>query len=339
MNRRHPPHRRRGKRPRPEIERPPGTPDDAVVLTFEVAPEHAGVRLDRYLQIQIPRLSRTRAQSIVRACAVQLNGARRRPSQLVRAGEVVVLVRDKLVEPEVPLHFGVLLDDPDVLAVDKPSGLPMHPTATYHRHTLSKLLEDRYGGEGRYAPQIAHRLDRETSGVVLCGRSRASSRALKMAFEAQRVQKGYLAIVRGVLAEDTGTIDLAIAPVTTGLHVLMEPRADGLVARTEWRVVERRAEHTLLELAPRSGRQHQLRVHLASIGHPIVGDKLYGPDREAPFLEHIETGMTPSLLARLGHTRQALHAARVRFVHPGTGQPAEVRSPLPPDLAELWATL
>jgi 23S rRNA pseudouridine1911/1915/1917 synthase len=310
-----------------------------VVLTFEVAPEHAGVRLDRYIQIQIPRLSRTRAQQIVRACAVRLNGERRRPSHLVRAGEVVVLVRDKLIEPEVPLSFEVLLDDPDVLAIDKPSGLPMHPTATYHRHTLSHLLEQRYGGEGRYAPQIAHRLDRETSGIVLCGRSRASSRTLKMAFEAQRVQKSYLAIVRGVLAEDTGTIELAMAPVTSGLHVLMEPRPDGLAARTEWLVVERRAAHTLVELFPRSGRQHQLRVHLSSIGHPIVGDKLYGPEREAPFLEHIETGMTPALLARLGHVRQALHAASIRFAHPATGQPAEVRSPLPPDLADLWATL
>jgi 23S rRNA pseudouridine1911/1915/1917 synthase len=213
------------------------------------------------------------------------------------------------------------------------------PTATYHRHTLSHLLAERYGGPDRYAPQIAHRLDRETSGIVLCGKSRGSSRSLKMAFEAQRVQKSYLAIVRGVMAEDTCTIELAMAPVTSGLHVRMEPRIDGLPARTELRVVERRDEHTLVELFPRSGRQHQLRVHLASIGHPIVGDKLYGPEREAPFLEHIETGMTPELLARLGHVRQALHAASIRFNHPASGAPTEVHSQLPPDLAELWAAL
>jgi len=333
--------RPRGRRPRPRIERPPGTPDDAVVLTFEVARDHAGVRLDRYVQLQIPRLSRTRAQAIIRACAVRPDdGRRRRPSEIVRAGEVVVLVRDKLIEPEVPLEFGVLLEDAHVLAVDKPPGLPMHPTATYHRHTLSYLLEQRYGGPGRYAPQIAHRLDRETSGVVLCGRTREASRTLKMAFEAHRMRKSYLAIVRGEIQADERSIEVSLAPVTSGLHVLMEPRTEGgLAARTELRVLERRAGHSLVELFPKTGRQHQLRVHLAWIGHSIVGDKLYGPEREAPFLEHIETGMTPALRARLGHDRQALHAHTLSFVHPGTSAEATVRSPLPSDLVELWDAL
>jgi 23S rRNA pseudouridine1911/1915/1917 synthase len=311
-----------------------------VVLTFEVARDHAGVRLDRFIQQRIPRLSRSRAQKIIRACAFRSDGSRRRPSEIVKAGEVVLLVRERFVEPEVPLEFELLCDDGAVLAVDKPAGLPMHPTATYHKHTLSHLLRERYGGDGGFVPAIAHRLDRETSGVVLCGRTRDAERALKKAFEAHRVSKTYLAIVRGEIELDERRIDLPMASVREGLHVLMEVQTEGgLHAETELRVIERRSGHSLVELRPRTGRQHQLRVHLSAIGHPIVGDKLYGPEREAPFLEYIETGMTPELHARLGHERHALHAHSVTFAHPVSAEQTTVRAPLASDLVRLWATL
>jgi 23S rRNA pseudouridine1911/1915/1917 synthase len=311
-----------------------------VVLTFEVMRDLAGVRLDRFIQGRIPRLSRTRAQKIIRTCAYRSDGSRRRPSEIVKPGEIVLLVRERFEEPDVPLSFEVLLDDGAVLAVDKPSGLPMHPTATYHKHTLSHLLRERYAGQGGYAPQIAHRLDRETSGVVLCGKTRTAERSLKMAFEAHRVTKTYLAIVRGEISEDAIQIDLPMSPVSEGLHVLMRLRPEGgLPAQTELRVRARRAGHSLVELFPRTGRQHQLRLHLSAIGHPIVGDKLYGPEHEMPFLEYIETGMTPELRCRLGHDRQALHAHAVSFTHPVNGAPMTVTSPLAPDLARLWAEL
>jgi 23S rRNA pseudouridine1911/1915/1917 synthase len=313
-----------------------------VVLTFEVMADHAGIRLDRYIQICIPRLSRTRVQEIVRASAFRPDGTRRVPSDIVREGEIILLVRERMIEPEVPLGFEILLDDGAVLAVDKPPGLPMHPTATYHKHTLSYQLRERYAHEGGYIPAIAHRLDRETSGVVLCGRTREAERSLKMAFEAHRMRKSYLAVVRGELREDTRCIELAMAPVTSGLHVLMQIRSEGgLAARTELQVRERRGGHSLVELFPHTGRQHQLRVHLAAIGHSIVGDKLYGPEREAPFLEYIDNNMvlTPELRARLGHERQALHAHSVTFAHPVSGEETTVRSPLPADLAALWSAL
>jgi 23S rRNA pseudouridine1911/1915/1917 synthase len=309
-----------------------------VVLTFEVPRDHAGIRLDRFIQLRIPRLSRARAQKVIRACAFRSDGRRRRPSEIVKAGEVVLLVRERLVEPEVPLSFELLCDDGDVLALDKPAGLPMHPTATYHRHTLSHLLRERYAAEGGFVPAIAHRLDRETSGVVLCGRTRQAERALKQAFEAHRVEKTYLAIARGEIEADALRISLPMAPAQEGLHVLMQVCEEGgLPAETELEVLERRHGHSLVELRPRTGRQHQLRVHLAAIGHPIVGDKLYGPEREAPFLEYIETGMTPALRGRLGHDRHALHAHAVRFAHPRSGVPTTVRAPFAPDLAELWS--
>ncbi|MDH5671650.1 MAG: RluA family pseudouridine synthase [Myxococcales bacterium] len=319
---------------------PPGCDPDSVVLSYAVPPEYAGLRLDRFIQQRIPRLSRTRAQRIVRACAHRADGSRRRPSEIVREGEVVLLVRQRFEEPEVPLEFGVLFDDGEVLAVDKPPGLPMHPTATYHKNTLTYRLRERYGEHGDFVPSIAHRLDRETSGVVLCGRSRQAERGLKMAFESHRVQKTYLAIVRGEVDDALTRIELPMAPVRDGLHVLMEiAEADGLPAQTELRVRERRAGHSLVELWPRTGRQHQLRVHLSAVGHSIVGDKLYGPEREAPFLEQIETGLTPELVARLGHPRQALHAHEVRFEHPIDGRSTSVSAPLPADLVQLWAAL
>jgi 23S rRNA pseudouridine1911/1915/1917 synthase len=161
-----------------------------------------------------------------------------------------------------------------------------------------------------------------------------------MAFEAHRMQKTYLAIVRGEIERDSLRIALPMAPVREGLHVLMELRPDdGLPAETEVKVLSRRAGHSMVELYPRTGRQHQLRVHLSAIGHPIVGDKLYGPEREAPFLEYIETGMTPELQARLGHERQALHAHSLTFVHPVHGEAVTVRAPLASDLVELWNAL
>ncbi|MBN1653044.1 MAG: RluA family pseudouridine synthase [Deltaproteobacteria bacterium] len=323
------------------VEPPPGCREDSVVLTFRVHRQFSGLRLDRFIQRQIPRISRTRAQEIIHSCAYRSDGSRRRPSDLVREGEVVLLVRQQFVEPETPLYFDVLYQDEAILAVDKPSGLTMHPTATYHKHTLSHLLKQRYESSGIRGPRIVHRLDRETSGVVLCGCTIEDERKLKKAFENHQVQKSYLAVVRGRIGPDQGSIELPIAPKKGGLHLLMEvSRSDqGLEARTDFVVRERGVGHSLVELFPRTGRQHQLRVHLSEIGHPIVGDKLYGPERELPFVEYIETGLTDSLLRRLGHGRQALHARGMTFRHPRTEQPFTVTAPLPKDLLELWKNL
>jgi 23S rRNA pseudouridine1911/1915/1917 synthase len=300
-----------------------------------VAPEHAGQRLDRFIQHRIPRLSRTRAQEVVKACAYRVDGTRRRASERVRAGETVILVRPAFEEPNVPLYFDVLHEDDAILAIDKPAGLPVHPSATYHKGTLTYLLRERYGED---APQIAHRLDRETSGLILCGRTRAAERALKIDFENRRVSKRYLAIVRGEMPDETGRIELPMDRAKEGLHILMEvtPKGEGYPSVTRYRVLARREGATLVALAPESGRQHQLRVHLAALGFPIIGDKLYGPEGAQPFLDYIETGLTDALQARLGHARQALHAYELHFTHPATGEPTTLRAPLSDDLVALW---
>ncbi|MGD8316129.1 MAG: RluA family pseudouridine synthase [Myxococcales bacterium] len=321
------------RRRRPEAKLPPGCDPASIILTFPVASEHAGQRLDRFVQHRIPRLSRTRAQEIVRACAYRPDGTKRRASERVRAGETVLLVRPPFEEPNVPLYFDVLYEDDEILAIDKPAGLPVHPSATYHKNTLTRLLRERFGDS---APQIAHRLDRETSGLLLCGRTRAAERALKRDFENRRVRKRYLAIVRGVMPDDRGCIELPMDRAREGLHLLMEVTPEGYRAITHYQVVARRPDATLVVLAPESGRQHQLRVHLSAQGFPIIGDKLYGPEGPQPFLDYIETGMTSGLLRRLGHHRHALHAYELEFNHPATGQTMTIRAPLPGDLLELW---
>jgi 23S rRNA pseudouridine1911/1915/1917 synthase len=316
---------------------PEGCADNSIILTFPVAGEFSGMRLDLFIQSRIPRLSRTRAQRIVKSCAYSFDGRRRRASDIVRGGETVFLVRPPFEEPSASRELPVLHEDEAMVALNKPPGLPVHPSASYHRNTVSFILQEKYGWEA--APRIAHRLDRETSGLLLCSKGLEHERALKYCFENRKVEKTYLAIVRGELAQESGTIDLPMARVRQGLHLLMELRKDGLSAVTDYRVRARIPGFTLVELFPHTGRQHQLRVHLSAIGHSIVGDKLYGPEREAPFLENIETGLTPELLARLGHDRHALHAFRLTIEHPIHKTPISLEAPLTPDLVALWARL
>lgn len=315
---------------------PPGCPSDSVVLTFPVPRELAGLRLDRFVQNRIPRLSRTRANQIVRACAYHADGRRRRPSDRVHEGEIVLLVRPPFEEPEAPTSFDVVYEDEAMVVVDKPAGLPVHPSASYHKNTLTFLLRERYPEQ---TPHLAHRLDRETSGVLVCARTLDDERHLKKAFERRQVKKTYLAIARGRMEHDEGRVDLPLGRPDTGLHLLMEVRSDGAPSRTRYRVVARAPEHTLVALEPETGRQHQLRVHLAALGHPIVGDKLYGPEGSQTFLDYIDEGMTPELASRLGHDRQALHAHLLVITHPRTGRPIELAAPLAPDLALLWERL
>jgi 23S rRNA pseudouridine1911/1915/1917 synthase len=312
---------------------PPGCDPDSVVLTFRVPNELDGQRLDRFVQWRIPRLSRSRAGEIVLACAYLATGERRLPSDRVRAGETVLLVRERFVEPITPREFGVVYRDEVLTVVDKPAGLPVHPSATYHRNTLTNLLRERFGEP---TPQICHRLDRETSGLVICAVSGSDEVAVKHQFANRLVDKEYLAIVRGRVAQDHGQIDVPLRRAREGLHLLMEAHPDGLPSSTEYRVMARRGDRTLVHLRPHTGRQHQLRVHLAEIGHPIIGDKLYGPDGASAFLERIEKGMTDELRARLGHERHALHAYRCTIAHPRTQERVTFTAPLAPDLALLW---
>ena len=339
---------------------PPGFDPNSVVLVYRVPNELEGQRLDRFLEWAIPRLSRDRARLIIEKCAAHADGRRRQCFERLHAKEQVLIVRERFVEPDAPRTFEVLFEDASMVVLDKPAGLPVHPSATFHKNTLTAVLREKYG---EATPHLAHRLDKETSGIVVCGRRGADDAALKKQFEQRLVEKAYVAVVRGVVQDDAGVISLRLgrrikkdapsvhnelpedgvpsgvpsrAILDTAEHLMMDVRDDGQEAVTRYEVLERRSDRTLLKLWPETGRQHQLRVHLSAIGHPILGDKLYGPEKESAFVEIIEAGaMSEAMRARLGHHRHALHAAELTLTHPRTGERMTFVAKLPADMVAL----
>jgi len=311
---------------------------DVIERDIVVPAECGGWRLDLFLKRRIGRMSRTRIQSIIGEQISFPDEQPARPSSPVRADEIILLRRPAPVEPEVPRRFDVLFEDASVLVIDKPAGLPMHTTAKFWRNTLVALLRERYPQEQM---EIAHRIDRETSGVLLVARNRVVASFLTRAFARRAVEKTYLALVKGHPPDD-GKIDVPLRLLDTKSRVMMgpaRPGESGLAAATQFRVVRRLPGHALCEARPLTGRQHQIRVHFASIGHPIVGDKLYGAG-EALFMRACEEPLTPELLACFdGLPRHALHAHRLTFPHPIGKHAVTIESPLPADLAAHIDTL
>ncbi len=298
-------------------------------------PECGGWRLDHFLKRRIGRLSRTRIQAIIGEQIFFSDGRSVRPASSVRSGETIRLRRPAPVEPPVPREFGILHQDDSVLVIDKPAGLPMHTTAKFWRNTLTALLRERYPDEQM---EVAHRIDRETSGVLLIARNRRVASFLTRAFARRAVGKTYLALVKGQ-PPDRGRIDRPLKLLDTKSHVMMGVAAGGLPAVTTFEVLRRYADHALCAAHPETGRQHQIRVHFQSLGHPIVGDKLYGAGEEL-FMRSCDQGMTPELLEIFdGLPRHALHAHRLTFPHPTRGEPMTVESPLPADLVDYMAAL
>jgi 23S rRNA pseudouridine1911/1915/1917 synthase len=305
-----------------------------VDVTFTVEPNYAGWRLDRYLCQKIRRLSRTAVQRILERSLVADRPLK--PSTRVSPGLTFTLRRRAHAEPEVPEDVVELYLDPCLLVLDKPAGLPIHPTARYHHNTLVKLLERRHGAALRADP--AHRLDRETSGLLVCGRGAEASRALMRAFQSGKVHKEYLAVVEGH-PPDSFAVDAPIAEGTAlvRIAVRIDHRA-GKPARTRF-AVERRflrdgEPFALLRCLPETGRQHQIRIHAREAGFPLVGDKIYGPD-PGYFDRFSRRCLEPEAWARLRLPRHALHAARLEFPHPVTGARLAFDSPLPPDLSDF----
>jgi 23S rRNA pseudouridine1911/1915/1917 synthase len=272
-------------------------------------------------------------QRILRTQATLRGQPPAKPGALVAAGDEVVIRRPWGHEPEVPRQVRIVYADQALLCVDKPAGLPMHPTARYYHHTLTALLRRAFPGQPL---QLAHRLDRETSGLLLVARGRDAGSALKRAFASRRVHKCYLALVRGTLADDDGRIDLPLRLEGGSIRVRMRVCAageEGLPSRTRYRVLRRLPGHTLLEAWPETGRQHQIRAHLAAIGHPLVGDKLYGGNGRL-FVAYAEHRLTAEMRGELGLERHALHAHRITFPHPTRGVEMTLESSLPEDIVD-----
>jgi 23S rRNA pseudouridine1911/1915/1917 synthase len=302
--------------------------------------EAGGVRLDRFLAQQLPDVSRARVQALIDGGAVSVDGAGTRASLRLREGarvDVTIPEPAAAVPQPEDLPLAVVHDDPGFLVVDKPAGLVVHPGAGAASGTLVNALlhhvHDLSGVGGVLRPGIVHRLDKGTSGLILVAKDDAAHRALAAQFAAREVRKEYVAVVHGVPARAEATIDRPIGrdPVHRRRMAIDVPRARA--ARSTYAVRERLDGASLLDVRIHTGRTHQIRVHLASLGHPIAGDDLYG-GRRTPSCRGAD-----ARAALAAFPRPALHAARLAFRHPATGEALAFDSPLPADLEALLDAL
>ena len=326
---------------------------DASALRMATADVH--VRLDVFLALRLSWRSRSSVQNLIREGSVQVDAAtpehpegsgspkvERRPGRkLAHGSQVLVAVPAdqplRHIEPPSTTEIHVLYEDDDALVVDKPAPLAVHPSGRYLSDTLIQRVHahfhcDRLHRDAR--PRLCHRLDRETSGVLLIGKTPQSHAEFMRQFEARETEKEYLAIVHGTLEAEHGTIDLPIGPSrTSSVELKMAVVADGQEAVTRWRVLERHRHCSLVACQPLTGRQHQIRVHMDAIGHPLVGDKLYGVD-EAVFQRYADDQLTARDRELLELDRHALHNHQLSFTSPTTGGRITVTSPLAADLRE-----
>lgn len=297
---------------------------------------HAGARFDRYLATRFTYRSRTQWGRLVRAGRLTVNGRAVRPARRLREGDLVEYVPLARAEPPIDPTYQVLHADAWLVAVAKSGNLPMHPSGRYFHHTLLHLLLAEEPQWRRLL--IVHRLDRETSGVVVFARTREAAAHLARQFRAREALKRYLALVEGRPERDRFTIELPLGRATESLvRKAVGVRPDGVPARTEVQVLHRGENWAWVEARPATGRLHQIRVHLRAAGLPILGDKLYGRD-ERLFLKFVAgRELTPAEAAALALPRQALHAYELRLRHPATEAALTLRAPLPPDLARALA--
>lgn len=310
--------------------------DDVALIRYTVEPNYAGWRLDKYLCEKIRRASRTRVQEIIENDLVYER--KLKASTTVWAGLTFELrrrVREEPTVPEVDALKEVFIDDA-LLVLDKPAGLPIHPTARYHHNTLVEQAKKKYG----FRADPAHRLDRETSGLVVCGRTLESCQRLTKSFMNGVVKKQYVAIVEGQPADDEFVVDAPIAEGTELIRIAVRIDEAGRNARTRF-VVEQRferdgAKFAVLRCFPETGRQHQIRIHAQHVGFPLVGDKMYGPD-PGYFDRFTKKELEPEAWAKLRLPRQALHAAVLELPHPTTRLNVRFEAPLPEDLQHFIA--
>ena len=301
-------------------------------MQFLAEARDTGRRLDRAVHDRYPEESRALVQDWIKSGRVLVNGDPRRASHQVRSGEAIAVdpaQRPPLSAAPEQIPLAVIYEDDDLVAIDKPAGMVVHAGAGVHSGTLVNALLGRFGAlsavGGPLRPGIVHRLDRFTSGVLLVAKNDAAHRRLAEQFAGRRVEKVYLALVGGRVRADHGRIERPIArdPVR---RIRMTAKLDsGRAAWSEYQVLRRFPNFTLLEVRIGTGRTHQVRVHLASIGHPVAGDTLYGAPARGEG--------SPAL------GRYFLHAHRIRFTRPSDGREMTLVSPLPPELEQWMETL
>ena len=311
-------------------------PDSSAPLTAIVPDTAAGRRFDAVLAELFPDFSRSRLAAWIKSGDARLDGREVRPRDPVRGGEAVTLHATLDVqthsEPE-DIALDVLYEDEHVIVINKPAGLVVHPGAGNPAGTLVNALLHRDPALNTLPRAgIVHRLDKDTSGVMVVARTLPAHTALIEQLSSRQVHRQYLAVVAGALVSG-GTAD---APIDRHPRdrIRMAVREDGRDAVTHYRLRERFRAHTLLECRLETGRTHQIRVHMAHLKHPIIGDPLYGGSLKLP------KGATDELIAQLrGFRRQALHAETLEFAHPITGEPVRCTAPVPEDMVQLVQAL
>lgn len=322
---------------------------------FRCAVEELELRLDAFLAHHLDWRSRSSIQQLIRDEHVLVSApgpeqrpedapfvVEKRPGRYLRHG-----ARVRVVIPEAsrftattsePGDLAILYEDDEVLAVDKPPMMAVHPSGRYLTGTLIQRVHARYRTrDGERVPiRLCHRLDRETSGIVLLAKDPEYHPLVMAQFEGREVEKEYLALVHGHPARDEGMIDLPLGSArASAVMIKMTVREDGMPSQTGYRVLERRRGCALVLCRLHTGRQHQIRVHMAAIGHPLIGDKLYGED-EGIFLRELAGELTDADRASLDMPRQALHAHRLVFTSPKSKRRVEVVSPLAQDMREWF---
>ena len=297
-------------------------PDRAAAIELVVPKQGSGTRVDRFLAEHLRQFSRSRIQQLIRQGAVIVNGKPARPRDPVRSGDTIRVVEpppEKIDTIPEAIPLDIIFEDDDLIVINKPSGLVVHPGAGHREHTLVNALLNHCrtlsGIGGKERPGIVHRLDKETSGCLVIAKNDEAHRGLAEQFASRTVDKVYLALVAGRLRKLSGSIEEKIGRHPVHRQRMAVSPKRGREAKTEYRVVRAGDAVSLVECRLHSGRTHQIRVHLHHIGHPVVGDKIYG--RKSPEK----------------HERQMLHAWKLGFRHPRSGTWKQFEASLPNDFA------
>jgi 23S rRNA pseudouridine1911/1915/1917 synthase len=301
--------------------------EPAAPIKLSVPSNAAGLRLDRFLAAELTQYSRARLQQLIRGGFVQRNGTPARPRDIVRSGDYIELTEpppEKIDNEPESIDLDILFEDDDLIVLNKAAGLVVHPGAGHKQHTLVNALLHHCptlsGIGGKERPGIVHRLDKETSGCLVVAKNDAAHRGLSAQFAARTVEKVYLALVSGKLRRSSGVIEEKIGRHPVHRQRMSVASSRGRAAKTEYRVLRPGEKFSLVECHLHTGRTHQVRVHLHHLGHPVLGDKIYGPRMAKDF------------------PRQMLHAWKLGFEHPRIRRWKNFEAPLPKDFAEAIET-
>ncbi|HLC26924.1 MAG TPA: RluA family pseudouridine synthase [bacterium] len=311
---------------------------DSAVHTLVVSPENAGERVDRFVSERNPGLSRAQAQRLILEEKVRIDGRSVKPNSRIKAGQVIVIVIPAPVPssalPE-PIPLNILYEDTDLLVINKPAGLVVHPAAGNRSGTLVNALlhhcRDLSGIGGVERPGIVHRLDKGTSGLLIVAKNDAAHKHFTQEIKNRKVKRQYLALVEGGLKQLSGRVEAPIGRHATQRIKMAVVARGGRPAVTHYEVLKVLKGYSLLRLTLETGRTHQIRVHMAHLGHPVAGDPTYGKRRHGP-----RRGVEGTVVEL---DRPFLHAYRLEFRHPRSGELLVFEIPLPPDLERVCNVL